>query len=212
MKLDKRTASTVRKINSFRCSGGNKIKARLKFEGDTVKLGRVCFDCYNGNNTNNYYQGMRKVSKYFDGISTYGTEIQSTIRKGAVKILKIMVKVTTGNNEVDKMLIGKELPEWVHRTIKLSEKMVHEYKVLLGKCMNFTRLKLEILKGLEETSNKSDLFSLMKGINGLIFKHENAEYFYTGMQLELRVFLDLNQGGITVMEYHVRWTTGKYLA
>ena len=51
----------------------------------------------------------------------------------------------------------------------------------------------------------------MKRIKGIIFKHDNTEYFYTGMRSDLRGFLNLHQGGMNLMEYHGHWTTGKDL-
>ena len=46
----------------------------------------------------------------------------------------------------------------------------------------------------------------------MIFKHDNADYFHTGMPSAFREFLNLHQGGILVTEYHERWTAGKELA
>ena len=51
----------------------------------------------------------------------------------------------------------------------------------------------------------------MKGINGLIFKHDDTEYFYTVMQSALCRFLNIHQGGVTVTESHKHWTAGKDL-
>ena len=65
---------------------------------------------------------MRKVSEYFGQTATYGTDIQSKIMKGTTKIIARPVKVNTGDGEVENMIIGKELSEWVQRTSKLSEK------------------------------------------------------------------------------------------
>ena len=67
----------------------------------------VCVDCSNGNYANSCSQGMRKVSGYFGRTYTYNTYIQSTIMKVVQKFLAIPVKVETGDNEVDKMLLGK---------------------------------------------------------------------------------------------------------
>ena len=58
---------------------------------------------------------------------------------------------------------------------------------------------------------KSDLIELMKHIKGLIFKHDDADYFYTGMWSASRGFLNLRQGGMSVTEYHTRWSSGKEL-
>ena len=74
--------------------------------------------------------------------------------------------------------------------------MVHAYNVIMGQCTIFARSKLESLGGWETTSENSGLIVLMKGIKGLIFKHDYTEDFFTGMQLTLRVFLILHQGGI----------------
>ena len=46
----------------------------------------------------------------------------------------------------------------------------------------------------------------MTVIKGLIFKQNDAEYFYTGMRSELRGFLNLHQGEMLATEYHIRWT------
>ena len=89
--------------------------------------------------------------------------------------------------------------------------MVHAYNVIMGQCTIFARSKLESLGGWETTSENSGLIVLMKGIKGLIFKHDYTEYFFTGMRLTLRVFLNLHQGGILATEYHERWTAVKYL-
>ena len=82
---------------------------------------------------------MRNFSKYFGCTDTYGTDIQSTIMKEATKIVVIPVKVNTGDAEIDKMLLGKELSGWVQRTSKLSENMGRVYNLIIGKCMTLTR-------------------------------------------------------------------------
>ena len=57
----------------------------------------------------------------------------------------------------------------------------------------------------------SDLIVLVKGIKGLLFKHDNGEYCYTGIRSALRGFPNLHQGRMTVIEYHEQWTSGKRL-
>ena len=50
---------------------------------------------------------MSKVAEYFVQISTYRKDIKSTIMKGVVKILARPAKVTTGDNKVENMLLGR---------------------------------------------------------------------------------------------------------
>ena len=107
---------------------------------------------------------------------------------------------------MDKMLLGKELSECVHRTSKMLANMVQAYNIILGQCTTFTRLKLDSFNGWEATLENADQIILVKGIKGLIFKHDVAEYFCTGMRSALRGFLDLHQGGMSVTEYHKWWT------
>ena len=57
---------------------------------------------------------MRKATRYSGQTATYGMYIQSTIMKGTAKILARPAKVKTDDNEVDKMLLGKELLKWLH--------------------------------------------------------------------------------------------------
>ena len=90
--------------------------------------------------------------------------------------------------------------------------MGKEYKVILRQRTTFTGSKLKRLKGWEAMSENSDLIALMKGIKGLIFKQNDMEYLFTGMQLALCGFLNLYQRGVTITEYHKRWTAGKELA
>ena len=52
---------------------------------------------------------------------------------------------------------------------------------------------------------------MVKGIKGLIFRHDDTKYFYMGMCSDLHGFLNLYQGGVTVTEYHNRWTAKKEL-
>ena len=95
---------------------------------------------------------MRKVAKYFGQTSTYGTEIQSTITTETTKIIMRIVRVNTGDADINNKLLGKELSEWLQRTRKLLENMGHAYNSLLSKCTTFTRSKLKSLKGLEAMS------------------------------------------------------------
>ena len=46
----------------FRYVYSSQIKTRPKFKVETAKLDGVCFDCSDGNHTNNYSQVMRKVT------------------------------------------------------------------------------------------------------------------------------------------------------
>ena len=80
-----------------------------KLEGETGHLDGVCFYCSNMNHATNYSQGMRKVADYFGRIATYGTDIQSTITKESPKVIASQVKVNTGDAEIYKMLLGKQL-------------------------------------------------------------------------------------------------------
>ena len=65
--------------------------------------------------------------------------------KGTVKILARPFKATMVNNELDKMLLGKEMLEWVHRTRNILANMGHAYNSILGQCTIFTRSKLDSL-------------------------------------------------------------------
>ena len=53
VKVENSTALLVGNINRLRRSGGEKTKTRPNFEGETVKLDVVCFDCSNVNRANN---------------------------------------------------------------------------------------------------------------------------------------------------------------
>ena len=53
--------------------------------------------------------------------------------------------------------------------------MGNVYNFILGNYTAFSGSKLEILKGWEETSDNSDLISLMNFIKGLIVKHYDAK-------------------------------------
>ena len=131
-----------------------------------------------------------------------GTEIQLMIMKGTQNFLTILVKVTTGDNKIDNMIIRKELSEWVHRTRNLFANMFQAYNDIGVQCTTFTRSKLSSLSVWEVTSENSDLIVRMKGIKGLIFKHDNAKYLYMGMRLALRGFLNIWQVVMSVTEYH----------
>ena len=43
---------------------------------------------------------------------------------------------------------------------------------------------------------------MVKGIKGLIFRHDDTKYFYMGMRLDLYGFLNLHQRGATMTEYY----------
>ena len=90
--------------------------------------------------------------------------------------------------------------------------MVQAYNAIVVQCTTFTRLKIGSLSSWAVTSEKYDLIVRMKGIKGLIFKHDDAKYFYTGMRSALRGFLNLCQGGMLGTEYHKWWTSIKNIA
>ena len=50
---------------------------------------------------------MRKVIEYFGQTATYSTDIQLMIMKATRKVLKILVKVATGDKEIDKCFSGR---------------------------------------------------------------------------------------------------------
>ena len=52
----------------------------------------------------------------------------------------------------------------------------------------------------------------MKGITGLIFRHNRTKYFCMGIRSDLHELLNLHQGGMNVTEYHKRWTANKEMA
>ena len=53
VKVEKSTAPAMGNSNRFRRGGGEKNKKSPRFEGETVKLDGVCFDCSDGNHTTN---------------------------------------------------------------------------------------------------------------------------------------------------------------
>ena len=75
---------------------------------------------------------MKKVAECFGQVDRYGTDIQSTIMNESPKVIARPFKVNTDDADIDKMLLGKQLPEWVLRTSKLSENMGQAYNVILG--------------------------------------------------------------------------------
>ena len=93
----------------------------------------------------------------------------------------------------------------------MSANMGQSYNIILGQFMNFARLKLGSLSGWEAPSENSNIIFLVKGIKGLIFKHKNVNYLYTGIRSTLRGFLNLHQGVMLVTEYHNHWISGKEL-
>ena len=95
VKFKKNVATANGISNQSWRSGGELNKSRPKFEGETVDLGGVCFDCYDGNHSNNYFQVMRKVADYFSWAAKYGTYIQYTIMKESPKVISRPVKVDT---------------------------------------------------------------------------------------------------------------------
>ena len=82
--------------NRYQRGGGELTKIRPKFEGETVDLDRVCFNCSERNHANNYSQGTRKAAEYFGWTATYGTDIQPAIMKEYTKVIARTVKVNTG--------------------------------------------------------------------------------------------------------------------
>ena len=104
--------------NNFCSIVGSQIKTRPKFEGETAKLYGVCFDCSNGNHVKRYSQGMRKVAEFFRRTATYVTDIHYMVMNGTQKVLTRPVKVSKGYDEVDNMLLRKELLDLAHGTSK----------------------------------------------------------------------------------------------
>ena len=102
--------------------------------------------------------------------------------KEATNIIARQVNVNTGGAEIDKILLGKDLSELVQLTSKLSANMGQAYNVILVHITTFTSSNIKSLKVWEGVSENSDMIVLIKGIKGLIFKHDNTEYFYTGMR------------------------------
>ena len=90
--------------------------------------------------------------------------------------------------------------------------MEQAYIVILRQSSTFTRSNIESLKGWEAMLESLELIALMKGIKGLILRHENTEYLYMGIRSSLRGFLNLHQGGTTVTEYQYKWTANKELS
>ena len=86
---------------------------------------------------------MRKVDEYFGQIATYGADILYTIMKGAAKILTRPVKATMGDDEVENMLLGREILEWVYHTSKMSVKMGQVYTVILKAVNGLHQVKFQ---------------------------------------------------------------------
>ena len=64
--------------------------------------------------------------------------------------------------------------------------MFQVYNVIHRQSTTFTRSKLDSLKVWEAMPESLDLISLMKGIKGFVFRHDDTKYFYIGMRLSLR--------------------------
>ena len=72
--------------------------------------------------------------------------------KGTVNIIVVPIKGNTGGDEIDKMILGKELSEWVQRTSKILVNMRQLYIIIVGQRTIFTRWKLDSLKCWEKMS------------------------------------------------------------
>ena len=90
---------------------------------------------------------MRKIAEYFGQTARNRTDIQSTIMKEYPKVIARLIKVNTVDADIDNMLLGKQLSEWVSQTSKLLENMGQAYNVILGQSTAFTRLKIKRPKG-----------------------------------------------------------------
>ena len=90
---------------------------------------------------------MRNLMEYFGQMDRYRMDIQSTTMKESPKVNERPFKVNTGNADIDKMLLGNQLSEWVSRTSNLSANMGQAYNMILGQGTTFTRSKLKSLKG-----------------------------------------------------------------
>ena len=75
---------------------------------------------------------MRKIAEYFGQTARNRTDIQSTIMKEYPKVIARLIKVNTVDADIDNMLLGKQLSEWVSQTSKLLENMGQAYNVILG--------------------------------------------------------------------------------
>ena len=95
---------------------------------------------------------MKKVSEYFRWMVNYGTDIQLMIMKGTLKVITRLVKVATVDYEIERMLLRKELLEWVNIISNLLVNMGQAYNFILVHCTTFIRLKLESFSGWEATS------------------------------------------------------------
>ena len=54
---------------------------------------------------------MKNVVEYFGQTARYRTDIQSTTMKEYPKVIIKLVNVNTGNTDIDKILLGKQLSE-----------------------------------------------------------------------------------------------------
>ena len=52
--------------------------------------------------------------------------------KGTVNIIVVPIKGNTGGDEIDKMILGKELLEWVQHTSKILVNMRQLYIIIVG--------------------------------------------------------------------------------
>ena len=119
---------------------------------------------------------------------------------------------TVGDDTFKKAAIAKMVAEWVSMGATLQSNMGQAYTVILGQCIEYTLTKLEALENWEEISDNADLLKLLKALKGLIFKHEETEYYYTLMRHAIRNVLNQRQYKHTVTKYYRNWRAGKELA
>ena len=186
--------------------------AKEKVVGAMSDLDGVCFDCSGRSSGNNYSEGMRKVADYFGCTYKNGTDIQAKILKERVYQVQAPVNPTVGDDAFRKAAMAKLVAEWVSRGATLQSNMGQVYNVMFVQCNEYTRTELEAFENWEEISDNADLLRVLKALKGLIFKHDETEYYYTSMRHAIRNFLNQRQYKHTVTKYYRNWRAGKELA
>ena len=82
---------------------------------------------------------MNNIVEYFVQTARYGTDIHSTTMKEYPMVIIKSVNVNTGDTDIDKILLGKQLLEWISLTRNLSSNIGQAYNVILRYSTIFTR-------------------------------------------------------------------------
>ena len=174
----KTAASTIRTSNT----------STIKFEGETDELSGHIYDINTSQQSELFTNTTKKIANYAGRNCKESKDISLAIENLEEPTWTLPVKQTTGDKEVDSLLLVQELQLHIRRKHTYNDNRSTLFHVVMGQCTDSMKAKLEAESTYDTIANDRDVIKLLKLMRDIAFNYESDRYPFLALHLGMKQF------------------------